>query len=99
MARWFGLWHGGSGYSLAEDHDLEQFSSLEDAKRKLTERHRRGYRQRSRFDFVHREPAEVLTPCVGDDCEITLYRSRDGGGWPDARVYLGPRGGVRFERL
>ncbi|MBN6050769.1 hypothetical protein JYK22_02390, partial [Nonomuraea sp. RK-328] len=99
MARWFGLWHGGFGYSLAEDQDLERFASLEDAKRKLTERHRRGYWQRSHFDFVHREPAEVLTPCVSDDCEITLYRSRDGDDWPDARVYLGPRGGVRFERL
>lgn len=99
MTRWFGLWYGGSGYNLPGQDDLEDFASLENAKRKLIERHRRGYWQRSRFDFVRREPANVLTPCVGEDCEITLYRSRDGGEWPDVRVFLGPRGGARSERL
>ncbi|WP_433413246.1 hypothetical protein ACQP1V_29165 [Microtetraspora malaysiensis] len=41
---------------------------------------------------------ESLTPCVSDDCEISLYDSRDALDYPDRRIFLGPRGGVRVER-
>lgn len=98
MARWFGLWHGGNGYSLPEPDDLEEFTGLADARRKLIKRHRFGYWSRSHFAFVEREPTKALTPCVGDDCEITLYGSRDGLDCPAVRVFLGPRGGIRTER-
>ncbi|WP_370026339.1 hypothetical protein [Planotetraspora sp. GP83] len=77
---------------------MEEFSSLADAETKLMERHRHGYWQRSRFAFVAREPGDALTPCVGDDCEIALYGSRDALDYPDRRVFLGPRGGIRSER-
>ncbi len=98
MAAWFGLWHGGNGYSPSQPEDLEEFSSLADARVKLAERHRYGYWRHSRFAFVDREPADVLTPCVGDDCEITLFGSREVLDYPDRRVFLGPCGGVRVER-
>lgn len=98
MAVWFGLWHGGNGYGPPEHNDLEEFSSLADAQAKLAERHRYGYWQRSRFAFVERQPADILTPCVGEDCEITLYGSREAIDYPARRVFLGPRGGVRVER-
>ncbi|MFC0861685.1 hypothetical protein ACFHYQ_05170 [Sphaerimonospora cavernae] len=98
MGRWFGLWHGGSGYGPPEPDDLEEFSSLAEARSKLLDRYHYGHWQRSRFAFTGREVAEVLTPCVGDDCEIMLYGSRDGLDYPDRRIFLGPRGGVRVER-
>ena len=82
----------------SRSEDREEFSSLAEAKHKLTERHLHGYWQLSRFDFVHREPAQVLTPCVSEDCEITLYRPRDGGDYPELRIFRGPRGGIRSER-
>jgi hypothetical protein len=97
MSRWFGLWHGGSAYTTPELDDLEQFASLAEAKATLNERYLYGYWQTSRFDFVHRAPQRVLTPCVSDDCAITLYRSRDGGDSPDLRIFRGPRGGIRSE--
>ncbi len=97
MGRWFGLWYGGSGYGPPELGDLEEFSCLAEARSKLLDRYRHGYWQRSRFAFTDREAAEVLTPCVGEDCEITMYGSRDGLDYPDRRIFLGPRGGVRIE--
>ncbi|WP_328708900.1 hypothetical protein [Microbispora hainanensis] len=98
VARWYGLWSGGSGYGPPQPDDLEEFSSLADARCKLADRHRYGYWQRSHFAFARREAADVLTPFVGDDCEITLYGSADGLHYPDRRIFLGPRGGVRVER-
>ncbi|MFD1935114.1 hypothetical protein ACFSKW_26930 [Nonomuraea mangrovi] len=94
---WFGLWYGGNGYSTPELSDLEEFPSLADAGAKLIARHRDGYWRRSRFAFVDRDPADVLTPCVGDDCEIWIYRSRESLDYPDRRLWLGPRGGIRSE--
>lgn len=98
MARWVGLWHGGASYAPPGPDDLEEFTSLADARRTLIERHRHGHWQRSHFAFVHREPTDVLTPVVGGDCEITLYGSREAIDYPDRRIFLGPRGGVRCER-
>lgn len=97
--RLYGLWHGGSGYSAPEDSDLEAFTSIADARDKLINRYRYGYWQRSRFDFVERPVADVLTPCVGDDTSILLYGSRDSLDYPGWRLSLGSRGGVRTERL
>ncbi|MBT2233219.1 hypothetical protein [Nonomuraea sp. NEAU-A123] len=98
MARWYGFWYGGPSYSPPQEEDLEEFSSLAEAKHKLIERYLYGYWQVSRFDFLRREPALVLTPCVTEDCEITLYRSRHGGDYPELRIFRGPRGGIRSER-
>lgn len=95
--RWYGFWHGGNGYSPSDLDDLEEFTSIEDARRKLIDRHRYGYWQTSVFAFVHRESARVLTPCVGDDCEITLYGSAADLSYPAKRVHLGKRGGARVE--
>ncbi|WP_055483623.1 hypothetical protein [Sphaerimonospora mesophila] len=97
MGRWFGLWHGGSGYGPPEPGDLEEFSCLAEARGKLLDRYHYGHWQRSRFAFIDREAAEVLTPCVGEHGEITLYRSRDGSDYPDRWIFLGSRGGVRVE--
>lgn len=97
MGAWYGLWHGGNGYSQPEPSDLEEFSSLADAHLKLVERHRHGHWRRSRFAFVNREPRDVLTPAVADDCEITLYCAPDALDFPARRVFIGPRGGACVE--
>ncbi|WP_084965912.1 hypothetical protein [Thermoactinospora rubra] len=98
MARWFGLWWGGSGYSRPESNDLEEFASLVEARRKLVERYLHGYWQTTEFRFVHREPTRVLTPCVDTQCEILLFRSSNAEVLPELRLSIGPRGGVRLER-
>ncbi|MEV7012696.1 hypothetical protein [Streptosporangium sp. NPDC051022] len=95
--RWYGFWNGGNGYGPSDPDDLEEFASIADARRKLLERHRYGYRQTSVFAFVHRESVRALTPCVGDDCEITLYGSATDLSYPARRVYLGKRGGTRID--
>lgn len=95
---WFGLWWGGAGYSPPDPSDLEEFTSIADARDKLLARYRHGYSWRSHFAFVDRAPADVLTPCVSEDCEITLYGSPDALDYPTKRIFLGPRQGVRSER-
>ncbi|NRQ38792.1 hypothetical protein HII36_44265 [Nonomuraea sp. NN258] len=94
----YGLWFGGSGYSPSDDADLEEFTSIRHARSALIERYRYRYWQRSRFAYVHRDAAELLTPCVGEDCSILLYSSPGSLDCPERRLSLGPRGGVRSER-
>jgi hypothetical protein len=98
MARYYGLWYGGHSYSAPEPDDLEEFSSLADARTQLIERYRYGDRRRMRFAFVTREPAEVFTPCVSDNCEIALYGSPDALDYPIRRAYLTPDGHAHIER-
>ena len=95
--RWYGLWHGGSGYTAPGDEDLELFTSLRQARARLISRHRYGYSQPQDFSYLARPAERVLTPCVGDDCEILLYPSSAGLSYPARRVYLGPRGAARTE--
>ncbi|MCG5215499.1 hypothetical protein [Streptosporangium sp. KLBMP 9127] len=95
--RWYGLWHGGNGYSPPDPGDLEEFSSLADARTKLLDRYSHGYWHRSHFAFVEREPVTVLTPCVSADCEIVLYGSYAVLDQPARRIFLGSRGGARAE--
>jgi len=95
--KWYGLWHGGSGYSPPGDEDLEELTSLGHAKAELRSRWQRGDRERQDFRYACRDPDRVLTPCVGADCEILLYAAPDDLSYPARRIYLGPRGGVRAE--
>lgn len=100
MSVWFGVWYGGNGFSLSDiEADMERFGSLEDAKGALYDRCWEGS-SRNRFEYVNREPENVMTPAVGEDTCIHLYAVPDGDpALPDRRVYFGPRGGVRVERL
>lgn len=101
MAAWYGLWYGGNGYALSDpESDMERFESLQEAKDALHDRYHDGYFSRQRFDYVNREPESVLTPAVGDDSCMHLFASPDSDpSLPDRRVYFGPRGGIRTERL
>ncbi|MGP4104173.1 hypothetical protein [Nonomuraea sp. KM90] len=95
----YGLWFGGSCYRDPENRDLEVFPSLVAARTAFLARYQYGIWQRSRFAFVHRMPVQVLTPCVGADCSMLLYAGLDRLTDPSWRLCVGPRGGIRIERL
>lgn len=100
MSAWYGVWYGGSGYTISEiEIDVERFRSLEDAKGALYDRYWDGS-SRNRFEYVNREPENVMTPAVGDDSCIYLYATSDTDpALPDRCVYFGPRGGVRVQEM
>ncbi len=98
MSPWYGVWHGGSGYTLSDlESDLEQFGSIQEAKDALSDRFRSGCSWRQTFRYVNRDPESVLTPAVDEDSCIHLYASPECLDYPDRCVYFGPRGGVRVE--
>lgn len=81
------LWYGGPSYSYSTDH-AEDVPSIRAALRIC----------RDRMDN-----RDGTTPCVsygGDhDVAADLFSGEDiGDGYPDRRVYVGPRGGFRVER-
>lgn len=100
MSTWYGVWHGGNGYGLSDiETDMEQFGSLVDARGALYDRCWEGS-SCNRFEYVNREPENVMTPAVGDDTCIHLYATPDTDpALPDRCVHFGPRGGVRIQRL
>jgi hypothetical protein len=84
MAKYLGLWYGGSSYAAPNGHDprdCEYFASLKEAGRTLQRR---------------ADNDDRYTPCVDDTSEMHLYR---GGEYhengPDMVLTIGPRGGVR----
>ncbi|PSK89944.1 hypothetical protein CLV63_12448 [Murinocardiopsis flavida] len=94
---WFGLWHGGSGYSYSDASHMERFRSLADVADALKSRFH-GANWRQEFDYVARDPERVFTPGVDETSYIDLYRSADADlSCIERRAYFGPRGGVRFE--
>jgi hypothetical protein len=85
MAKYLGLWYGGSNYAAPNGHDprdCEHFDSIASAARTLQDR----------IDNYDRR-----TPCVDDDTsEMHLYKGdeyhEDG---PDVVLTIGPRGGIK----
>lgn len=82
----YGLWYGGCNYAPPEPLDLLEFESIAEAKLCLLQR---------------AENWAGYTPCV-EESEIQLFytdpRPSGAGDWyPDARLYFGPRGGIRQE--
>lgn len=77
------LWFGGSSYAAPGESDAETFDSIEQAARVLE----------SRADNI-----DGRTPCV-EESEMLLYFGGELTDYPDMRLYFGPRGGVRRERL
>lgn len=77
-----------SSYAVAGPDDRERMSSIKEAKE----------------TFWRRADFDPRFPCV-EDSEAYLYipdskheNGAEGGDYPDYRLYMGPRGGVRMER-
>lgn len=104
MDRVIGVWYGGSSY--AEDSDptqnMEWFESEEDAKNALRGRRRDAA---DGFEYVFRTDRNgyVDTPGVDENSSVDLYQYHYDGprlnvsDEPYARIFFGPRGGVRRE--
>lgn len=103
-----GVWFGGSGYATSDENDVEEFTSLTDAKGALACRRRCGDTMRQRFAFIARDPEEVFTPGVDETSEIWIYfgtpldvltyiKVAGELPYPDRRLFFGPRGGIRIE--
>ena len=101
----YGLWHGGSSYSVGGLEYLEKFDSLAAAKEEFYERYHysRGY-----FQFA--EETEYITsgstgtPTVSESASMWIFLGdiedigRDGDLYPDRVISFGPQMGVRIER-
>lgn len=90
----FGLWWGGSSYGPGElATDGERFDSIDAAKSALIARYHDGYSFRQTFNYINREPVDVLCPAVSEDCEIVLVLALPEDGdfsdvYPDLRITL-----------
>lgn len=87
--RYMASWYGGPNYRAGDAGDREPVASIREAADMLRDR----YSNRDGF-----------TPCVSDESDIYLYAPGvDEYGrpaeYPSHRVYFGPRGGVRVERV
>jgi hypothetical protein len=70
----FGIWHGGINYAPAPDvSHLERFGSVSDALGALQDRARMGHHFPQRFNYVYREPQNVLTPNADTGAYIDVY--------------------------
>lgn len=98
----YAVWYGGSSYGPSDtEHDLEAFTSLEEARRALNSRRGRGAIWVQDFDFVNREPQSVYCPCVEDSSMHVWFAADEADGgrmivadYPDRILTFGPRGGV-----
>lgn len=97
MAPWYGVWFGYL-FQVEREEDVEIFHSLKSAELALYDRRAIGATVRQSFEYVHKPTEHVLTPSVTES-EILLFLTPDITENPAARVYFGPRGGVRTERL
>ena len=80
----FMLWYGGVNYSVGGYDDIEEFSSLQDAK----------------DSFWRRADFDPYYPCVEQpEAWIWFKTMPDDNGdlYPDAVMTLGPRGGVHVD--
>lgn len=77
-----------SSYAVAGPDDRERMSSIKEAKK----------------TFWRRADYDPAFPCVENSKAYLYLRGRKGdndeagGEYPDYRLYMGPRGGVRMER-
>ncbi|MFI6512889.1 hypothetical protein ACIBCT_35255 [Streptosporangium sp. NPDC050855] len=94
------LWFGGNGsYSLPDADSVEQFTSITHAINTFRERAETSGAFGLPTYFVNRENSRVCFPAVGEDCTMDVYIGRAGetANYPDFRLALGPRGGVKRE--
>lgn len=81
----WGLWHGGSSYAVPGYENLEEFSSLKDAKEQVW----------------HREEGHDPYYPVVEESEMWVFYQKPQKGadlYPDLILKLGPRGGVQVQR-
>lgn len=99
MAVAYGIWHGGSGYSLGDIRELEKFPSIKFARETFQERAQSTGAAYLNTYFTDRENESVRFPAVDErtTMDVYLYDPREGGDSPDFRLVLGPRGGVKRE--
>lgn len=106
--RYYGSWYGGPNYRAGDTREI--FDSIADAKRALEQRHSQGHLYPQPFGHTdgHGNIVEItraLTPCVDETSDIYLYAAdsaqyeESGWDYPTYRVFFGPRGGVRHERV
>lgn len=95
----YGLFHGGYSYAPPDVYDdLELFPSITAAKHALAERYHSNCIQPCVHHYAdgHTEKATHLRD---ESAEIQLFLTdpRIGDFYPDRRIYIGPRGGIRIE--
>lgn len=99
----YGYWWGGHSYANDEsDEHLEVFDSINAAMRALRNRHDYGYSWSQTFNYADGRTEYHLCPTVGDESTIELYLYDPRGvtiGGPDYKLYFGPRGAVRKDRV
>src|SRR4051812_37664396 len=72
--RVWALWHGGSSYVMGSvPEDVEVFASISAAREAFTDRYANGYGWFQHFEYVNREPVDVLTPAVEDGPSMMLW--------------------------
>lgn len=97
----FAVWHGGSSYSVGDiSAHLEKFASIAAAKRVFAERARTSGAFPLSTYFVNRENTPVRFPAVDENTSMDVYAydpRETADPYPDFRLVLGPKGGVRRE--
>jgi len=86
--KYYALWHGGSSYACPGPDDIEEFSTLQDIKEVLWARHKNQ-------DYPY-------TPCVDQDTEFQVFINEPpnfSNSYPDYIIDLGPRGGIRCQKV
>lgn len=89
--RCYAQFYGGSSYSHPEADQCEVFDSLKEAVQ----------------IFEYRTSRDSHFPCTDENACMTVWFGEPEGDfpcdganiYPDRRIYFGPRGGVRVERL
>lgn len=83
------LWYGGGSYAFPQAEDADRLPSIAAAVRLFEDR-------------LHNRVMPA-TPCVDERAEAWLFLNRDpvdsdGDLYPDQRIVIGPRGGIRVDR-
>lgn len=99
----YAMWWGGCSYSYGElDRDLEVFTSVQRAGEALQERYASGGGYTVPMVYADGRSERTLTPAVtAHDTSMTVYLydpRQVVDPYPDIRLTLGPRLGVRRER-
>lgn len=95
----YGLFHGGYSYSPPDLYDdLETFPSINAAKEALDERYHSDMRIHCTHHYADGHAKRVLHLC-DESAELQLFLTdpRIGDFYPDQRLFIGPRGGIRCE--
>ena len=100
----YALWHGGYSYTPGsiDEGDLEVFPSVQRAGQALRDRYDSNGCRTVPFVYADGRTERTLLPAVDAEStsmDVYLYDPRETAGpWPNVRLTLGPRLGVRRER-